>query len=333
VAGDTVYLRDLLAFTRDGEWGPEAPVDGCVPYRVIRGGDFPEVRRGNISSVPTCYLNSSKAAAKRVQPFDIIIETAGGNRDRPTGRTLLITERLLSAFASPVTCASFSRLMRINAEKAQPEYVFWYLQYLFHEGEMWQHQVQHTGLARFQFTRFAETVLIPLPQRGEQRAIVHILGALDDKIELNRRMNQTLEALARAIFNSWFVDFDPVVAKAAGRKPVGMSEDTARLFPDSFEDSPLGPIPKGWRVGRLGEIADNPRRGVNPADLESETPYIGLEHMPRHHIALDDWAYSDGLASNKFRFQAGEAERPLGRPEKVPGRCGQTSSGGRVPIR
>src|SRR5205823_5146953 len=83
-----------------------------------------------------------------------------------------------------------------------------------------------------------------------------ILGALDDKIELNRRRNRTLEAMAQAIFQSWFVDFDPVRAIADGRTPVGLSPDLAALFPDSFEDSALGPIPKGWRVGTVGELAD-----------------------------------------------------------------------------
>ncbi|MEK6676176.1 MAG: restriction endonuclease subunit S [Planctomycetota bacterium] len=94
---------------------------------------------------------------------------------------------------------------------------------------------------------------ISLPSHEEQRAIAQMLGALDDKIELNRRMNQTLEALARAMFKSWFVDFDPVVAKAAGKKPVGMSAQTAALFPDCFQDSTLGPIPKGWLVARVGD--------------------------------------------------------------------------------
>jgi type I restriction enzyme S subunit len=95
-----------------------------------------------------------------------------------------------------------------------------------------------------------------IPEKiSEQRAIAHILGSLDDKIELNRRMNQTLEATARAIFKSWFVDFDPVRAKAEGR-PTGLPDDIAALFPDSFEDSELGEIPKEWEVSRLGNIAD-----------------------------------------------------------------------------
>ena len=90
------------------------------------------------------------------------------------------------------------------------------------------------------------------PPLAEQRAIAHILGTLDDKIELNRRMNETLEAMARALFKSWFVDFDPVRAKAEGRDP-GLPKPLADLFPDSFEDSELGEIPKGWKVGPLEE--------------------------------------------------------------------------------
>jgi type I restriction enzyme S subunit len=89
----------------------------------------------------------------------------------------------------------------------------------------------------------------------EQRAIAHILGTLDDKIELNRRMNETLEAMARALFKSWFVDFDPVRARAEGRAP-GLPKPLAALFPDSFEDSELGEIPKGWRVSVLDQLAD-----------------------------------------------------------------------------
>jgi type I restriction enzyme S subunit len=77
-------------------------------------------------------------------------------------------------------------------------------------------------------------------------AIAHILGTLDDKIELNRRMNETLEAMARVLFKSWFVDFDPVRAKMEGRQPHGMDAETAALFPDAFEESELGEIPKGW---------------------------------------------------------------------------------------
>ena len=146
---------------------------------------------------------------------------------------------------------------------------------------------------------------ISLPPLPEQRAIAHTLGTLDDKIELNRRMNETLEAMARALFKSWFVDFDPVRAKAGGR-PTGLPPHLADLFPDSFEDSELGEIPKGWRVGRFGDVADHPRRGVQPGELDASTAYIALEHMPRRCIALAEWGTAEGLESGKFGFKKGE---------------------------
>ena len=86
-----------------------------------------------------------------------------------------------------------------------------------------------------------------LPTLSEQRAIANILGTLDDKIELNRQLNETLESMARVIFKSWFVDFDPVRAKAEGRD-TGLPKHIADLFPDSFVDSELGEIPEGWRI-------------------------------------------------------------------------------------
>jgi type I restriction enzyme S subunit len=94
-----------------------------------------------------------------------------------------------------------------------------------------------------------------LPPLPEQRAIAQILGTLDDKIELNRRMSETLEAMARALFKSWFVDFDPVRAKAEGRDP-GLPGPLADLFPNSFQDSELGEIPKGWEVKPFAETVD-----------------------------------------------------------------------------
>jgi len=96
---------------------------------------------------------------------------------------------------------------------------------------------------------------VRVPPLSEQRAIAHVLGTLDDKIELNRRMNETLEAMARAIFKSWFVDFDPVRAKAEGRQPVGMDAETAALFPDRLEDRAGERIPAGWTVTGLDGIA------------------------------------------------------------------------------
>ncbi|MHB1068385.1 MAG: restriction endonuclease subunit S [Gemmatimonadaceae bacterium] len=113
------------------------------------------------------------------------------------------------------------------------------------------------------------------PPPDEQRAIAQILGTLDDKIELNRRMNETLEAMARALFKSWFVDFDPVRAKAEGRDS-GLPQRLADLFPDSFEDSELGEIPRGWEVKSIADLA-NVVGGTTPSTKNS-VYWDGGEH-------------------------------------------------------
>jgi type I restriction enzyme S subunit len=127
---------------------------------------------------------------------------------------------------------------------------------------------------------------IPLltPPLAEQRAIAHILGTLDDKIQLNRRMSETLEAMARALFKSWFVDFDPVRAKAVGRDP-GLPQPLADLFPARLVDSELGEIPEAWEVKRLPDvIAVNP-----PCDLRKGevAPYLDMANMPTRGHAPD----------------------------------------------
>lgn len=140
---------------------------------------------------------------------------------------------------------------------------------------------------------------IPLPPLAEQKAIAAVLGALDDKIELNRRMNETLEGLARALFQSWFVDFDPVRAKIDGRQPAGMDQSTAALFPDSFEESTLGPIPKGWRAMRLPEAIDvNPRRTLSGG---TAAPYLDMKNLPTQGHCAEEIIDREFRSGTKFQ--------------------------------
>ncbi|MFW5499410.1 MULTISPECIES: restriction endonuclease subunit S [unclassified Maridesulfovibrio] len=127
--------------------------------------------------------------------------------------------------------------------------------------------------------------LLPLtfPPLKTQQAIAHILGTIDDKINLNRRMNETLEAMVQAIFKSWFVDFDPVKAKAKGEQPVGMDAETAALFPDSFEPSELGEIPNGWRVLKLKQACSFVKRGLQPKYLEEGGTRVINQRCIRNH--------------------------------------------------
>ncbi len=165
---------------------------------------------------------------------------------------------------------------------------------------------------------------IPLPSLAEQRAVANILGALDDKIELNRETNRTLETTAQAIFRSWFVDFDPVVAQVDGRKPFGLSDDLAAFFPDRFVESEFGPIPEGWWPGSIAEIAEyvngrnftknatgSGRMVIRIAELNSgpgtSTVYNEVETSDRHTAYPDDILFAWSGSLNAYRWHGSEA--------------------------
>ena len=143
-------------------------------------------------------------------------------------------------------------LLRSDGTKLYPSFLRW----LVRSPHWWEQIGKFINVgAVFDSLKCADipNFKMPLPPLPEQKAIASILGALDDKIELNRRMNATLEAMARALFQSWFVDFDPVRAKLDGRPPTSLDPETAALFPAAFQDSPLGHIPQGWRVSTVGQ--------------------------------------------------------------------------------
>ena len=158
--------------------------------------------------------------------------------------------------------------------------------------------VKHTSPERIKRYRF------PLPPLPEQRTIAHILGTLDDKIELNRRMNETLEETARALFKSWFVDFDPVRAKMEGRwrrgeSLPGLPAEHYDLFPDRLADSQLGEVPEGWEVKALGEVVDlNPSEPMKRGTL---APYLDMAALPTSGSSPDTAVLREFKSGTRFR--------------------------------
>jgi type I restriction enzyme S subunit len=137
-----------------------------------------------------------------------------------------------------------------------------------------------------------DRLLIPNPPLEEQKRIAKALGVFDEKIALNIQQSQTLGQLAQAIFKSWFVNFEPVFAKMAGDNPVGMNESVAALFPDTFDDSEFGPIPKGWFWGSLGDIADviDCLHSKKPELLSDGFPYLQLDTISNEGVLFFDKA-------------------------------------------
>jgi type I restriction enzyme S subunit len=199
-------------------------------------------------------------------------------------------------------------ILRAKQPDLDPRYL-----YLFVKSELFHSQVTalRTGSAQPQLPiRDIYRIKILIPPLPEQRAIAHILGTLDDKIELNRRMSQTLEAMARALFKSWFVDFDPVRAKAAVRREhpkwtnaqvsraaierahgnVPLRPEIADLFPDRLVDSELGEIPEGWGVGTLGRFSEKPQYGYTASAKEEPVGPNFLRITDINKLPWIDWS-------------------------------------------
>jgi len=182
-----------------------------------------------------------------------------------------------------------------TSPKANTEYLYW----LTREPDFWPKR----GSAQpFISQGDAWAIRVSLPPIREQEAIARLLTTLNNKIEMNRRMNETLEAMARAIFKDWFVDFGSTRAKAEGRAPY-LAPEIWDLFPDALDDDDK---PVGWQLCHLADIAESPRRGISPANVSEDTPYIGLEHMPRRSIALTEWEGAGKVTSNKSILDKGD---------------------------
>jgi len=230
------------------------------------------------------------------KPGDIIFVNKG-----TPGRVCLVPDPVNFCVAQDMVA------IRANQKKVYPKYLFAVLRSPEIQDQVEQMHVG-TLIPHFKKGDFNK-LLLPVHNWEIQKSIGDFYFNYSAKIELNRRMNRTLEAMAQALFKSWFVDFDPVMAKSEGRVPFGMSAETAALFPVELveidsEHFPL--VPKGWKIGKVGDIGENVRRGILPDQIDPEMPYIGLEHMPRKNIALSEWGGAGDVTSNKFLFKKGE---------------------------
>ena len=179
-----------------------------------------------------------------LKPYDILINSTGVGT---LGRVAQVLE-----LPEIATVDSHITIVRTDSHKMFPRYLGFALRH--YQSEIEALAEGSTGQTELSRTRLGN-LHIPVPSDKEQRVIAHILSTLDEKIEMNRKANETLEKIARALFKAWFVDFDPVRAKAAGRDPA-LPKHIADLFPDSLEDSELGEIPKGWGVKNLGDMLE-----------------------------------------------------------------------------
>ena len=282
-----IPIGRAINYVIGGGWGKGSPEPGTVPIRVIRGTDFKNIADGLFGAVPRRFETAKTVDRRRLEPGDIILEISGGSpsRNQATGRTLLVTQSILENLGEPAIPASFCRLVRFDKNVVDKKYAFYSLQEMYKSGRAAFYQHQSTGISNFQFRYFLDNEMLRLPSFSEQRAIAEVLGILDEKIELNRRMIEKTEEIARTLFKSWFVDFDPLIANMKGgprrsESLAGLSVKFHDIFPDRLVESDMGKIPEGWEVTTVGEVADvtsgkRPRSRFSFANDEAHVPLWG----------------------------------------------------------
>lgn len=242
-----ILFSDLIAETKDGEWGEGQEAPGHVLCDVIRGTDFADLNALSIE-LPQRWIPEHLVARKALEADDILIETAGGTAKQPTGRTALVTKEFLASRGGrPVLCSSFARHLRVDRDKVHPVYLYYVLQALYASGYMGVFNLQHTGVARFQFTTFRTKTRLTLHENAAQPKIAATLKSYDDLIANNQLRFALLESMAEEIYREWFV----------------------RMRFPGYEDTPnAGGLPVGWTVRRLSDVAtvngNSIRRGAEP---------------------------------------------------------------------
>ena len=240
------------------------------------------IRNGRLDLSDTSYtdIHHYSLRIKRGKPeFNDIVIT----REAPMGEVCQIPENLKCCLGQRMV------LLKPNNTIISPKYLLYALQSPIVQHEIKISEGTGSTVSNLRIP-LLENLKIPVFSLPIQNAIAHILGTLDDKIELNRRMNETLESIARTIFTSWFIDFDPVRAKAEGRQPEGMDADTAALFPNQFEEVEGQEIPKGWNRVPFYDVIDIIGGGTPKTSIDEywngEIPWFSVVDSP---LLSDIW--------------------------------------------
>jgi|SaaInlStandDraft_4_1057021.scaffolds.fasta_scaffold05764_3 type I restriction enzyme, S subunit len=266
-------------------------IGGGTPKRVI-----PEYWNGKIPWLSVVDFNTGN---KHVSETKETITDLG--LQKSSTKLLNAGQLIISARGTVGALAQLDKSMAFNQScyglDAKIEYTINdFLYYLVKKKVRDLQQITHGAVFDTITKDTFKQVEVQLPSLPTQKKIAHILSTLDDKIELNRKMNQTLEEMAQALFKSWFVDFDPVHAKAncssdeeleLAAKELGIAKDVLELFPSEFEDSELGMIPKGWSVKFLSDIVLVNKRGFSPKYSDTGIKVIN-QRCVRNHNVIDE---------------------------------------------
>jgi type I restriction enzyme S subunit len=270
---ETITLADVIESANTGlDAIKRAPiVERDTGFKCLRIQDVSQGKK--FSEWGFTEISENNFLKFQLKQSEILIARTGGS----VGVNRFINEKVNAVFNNGLI------RLRINKKKHDAKYVYYLLQTDSYRQHI--HAIAHSTAAQpnMKIADFLNFKFVAL-NKNHEIEIAKILSSLDDRITLLRETNTTLEAIAQALFKSWFVDFDPVHAKQQGREPEGMDTNTAALFPDSFEESELGLVPMGWRVGTLADLAILNSESWTAKTHPETVQYIDLANAKNNEI-------------------------------------------------
>ena len=286
---------ELIDFSIGGGWGKEEPAaDYSNKVAIVRGADFPDVDNGIFDRIPVRWEKETKATKASLKAGDVILEISGGTDERPTGRTVRVSQELLDSFDCPVIPASFCRLVRPN-EYVNSQYFYYWLQDMYAKGRTWNYQNRSTGLSNFQFKVFCEAEEVRVPSYNEQCAIAEVLCLIDKKRMANIKLNDYLAQMADTMFVDAFggLGDNAVLSDIAeitmGQSPAGTSyneDGNGTVFYQGRGEF-------GWRYPTQRLFTTEPKRMAKSGDvlMSVRAPVGDL------NVAYEDCCIGRGLAA------------------------------------
>ena len=248
-------IKDIIDQFIAGDWGEET-CSNEMPCAVtcVRGADIIPISEYNFSTIPIRYISQQSYSKKCLQVGDIIIEKSGGSPTQSTGRVSFVSQELLDS-VGPVVCSNFCTAFRVK-KGWNPLYVYYYFQFIYNLGLFFNFEGKTSGLKNLQLDAAFAAIPIDDVRESSQNKIVAVLQGLEKKITINRRINQNLEAMAKQLYDYWFVQFD-------------FPDENGRPYKSSggkmvWNEILKREIPEGWSDCVLGDYIGRITNGLNP---------------------------------------------------------------------
>ena len=287
-------LADIIDTFISGDWGEESPTqDTPNAAYCVRGADIVPITNHNFTDIPQRYVCDRTKETKLLAAGDLVIEKSGGSPTQSTGRIVYVSEDLIKAKGN-VVCSNFCTAFRVKAGW-NPLYVYYFWQNVYNHGAFFNFEGKTSGIKNLQLDNALSAIDIEYLPLEKQNQIVASLASIDEKIKVNRQINDNLEAMAKQLYDYWFVQFDFPNEEGKPYKSSG----GAMVWNEKLKRE----IPQGWKAVLLKELATTSRNAITPVENKMYQHFSIPSYDTCGSYSLDNGA---DIRSDKFVLQEGQ---------------------------